>query len=92
MKPGPDHAIQVEKPQIVHFCDSFSLKNRSMGKKQGLVQIAIGSHGSENRNKTASHGSPLPIEFEPYKKIKIKNKKHRKGEKEEDDEKAGVAP
>ena len=45
-----------------------------MGKKQGPVQTAVGSHGSENRNKTASHGSLLPIESEPKKKkIIIKN-------------------
>ena len=44
-----------------------------MGKKQGPVQTAIGSHGSENRNKTASHGSLLSIEFEPKKKKIIKN-------------------
>ena len=57
------------------------------------MRIAVRSHGSKNRNKTASHGSLLPIEFEPYKKIKIKNKKHRKGEKEEDDDdEVGVAP
>ena len=61
-----------------------------MGKKQGPVQTAIGSHGSENRNKTASHGSLLSIEFEPKKKNN--NKKHRKGEKEEDDDEAGVVP
>ena len=61
-----------------------------MGKKQGPVQTAIGSHGSENRNKTASHGSLLSIEFEPKKKNN--NKKHRKGETEEGDDEAGVAP
>ena len=61
-----------------------------MGKKQGPVQTAVGSHGSENRNKTASHGSLLPIESEP--KNNNNNKKHRKGEKEEGDDEAGVAP
>ena len=62
-----------------------------MGKKQGPVQTAVGSHGSENRNKTASHGSLLPIESEPKKKNN-NNKKHRKGEKEEGDDEAGVGP
>ena len=65
LKPRPDRTVRPGKPQTTHFCDSFSLKNRSMGKKQGPVQTAIGSHGSENRNKTASHGSLLPIKSEP---------------------------
>ena len=36
-----------------------------MGKKQGPVRTAVGPHGSENRDQTASHGSLLPFEFEP---------------------------
>ena len=86
MKPGPDRIVRPEKPRTVHFCGSFSLKNRSMKKKQGPMQTAVGPHGSENRNQTASHGSLLPIESEP------KKKKNRKGEKEEDNDKVGVAP
>ena len=34
LKPGPDRTVQPEKPRTVHFCDSFSLKNRSMGKNR----------------------------------------------------------
>ena len=50
------------------------------------MKTAVGPHGSENRDRTGFHGSLLPNEFEPKKKI------HRKGEKEEDDDKEGVAP
>ena len=35
----------------------FKLKNRSMSKKQETVRTAVQSHGSENRDRTASHGS-----------------------------------
>ena len=48
LKPRPDHTVQLEKPRTAHFCGSFSLKNLSMGKKQGSVRITIGPHGSEN--------------------------------------------
>ena len=65
LKPGPDRTVRPGKPQTTHFCDSFSLKNRSMGKKQGPVWTAVGPHGSENRDQTASHGSLLPFESEP---------------------------
>jgi len=32
------------------------------------VRTAIGPHGFENRDQTASHGSLLPFESEPKKK------------------------
>ena len=54
LKPEPDHTVQPGKPRIGHFCGSFSLKNRSMGKKQGPVRTAVGPHGSENRDQIAS--------------------------------------
>ena len=57
-----------------------------MRKKQGSIRTAVGPHGSKNHDQTGSHGSLLPIEFEP------KKKKQRKGEKEEDDDEEGVAP
>ena len=41
-----------------------------MGKKQGLVRTAVGPHGSENHDQTASHNSLLPFEFEPLTKKK----------------------
>ena len=81
MKPGPDRIVRPEKPRTVHFCGSFSLKNRSMKKKQGPMQTAVGPHGSENRNQTASHGSLLPIESEPQKKKKKKNTEKEKRKK-----------
>ena len=65
LKPRTDRMVRPEKPQTVHFCGSFSLKNRSMGKKQGPVRTAIESHGFENRDQTASHGSLLPFKSEP---------------------------
>ena len=34
LKPGPDRTVPPEKPQTAHFCGSFSLKNRSMGKNR----------------------------------------------------------
>ena len=34
MKPRPDRTVRPEKPQTVHLCGSFSLKNRSMRKKR----------------------------------------------------------
>ena len=78
--------VLPEKPQTVHFCGSFSLKNHSMRKKQGLVRTEVGPHGSENHDQTASHDCLLPIESEP------KKKKSRKGEKDENNDEAGVAP
>ena len=39
-------------------------------KKKGPVRTAVGPHGSENRDQTASHGSLLPFQFEPKKKKK----------------------
>ena len=42
LKPGSDRTVQPEKPRTAHFFDSFSLKNHSMGKKQGPMQTAIG--------------------------------------------------
>ena len=41
-----------------------------MGKKQGPVRIAVGPHGSQNRDQTAFHGSLLPFESKPKKKKK----------------------
>ena len=41
--------VRSGKPRTAYFCDSFSLKNRSMGKKQGPVRTAVGPHGFENR-------------------------------------------
>ena len=77
-KPGPDRTVRPEKPRTVHFCGSFSIKNRSMSKKQGPVLTAVGPHGSENRDQTGSHGSLLPIEFEPKKKEKKNTEKEKK--------------
>ena len=34
LKPGPDRTVRPENPQTVHFYGSFSIKNRSMGKKR----------------------------------------------------------
>ena len=33
LKPGPDCTVRPEKPQTVHFCGSFNIKNHSKGKK-----------------------------------------------------------
>ena len=33
LKPEPDCMVRPGKPQTAHFCGSFRLKNRSMGKK-----------------------------------------------------------
>ena len=61
LKPRPDRTVRPGKPRAAHFCGSFSLKNRSMGKKQGPVRTAVRPHGSENHDQTASHGSLLPL-------------------------------
>ena len=50
LKPGQESIVRLGKPRTAHFCDSFSLKNRSMGKKQEPVRIVVGPHGSENRD------------------------------------------
>ena len=71
LKPGLDGMVRSGKPWTAHFCGSFSLKNRSMGKKQGPVRIAVGPHGSQNRDQTAFHGSLLPFESKPKKKKKV---------------------
>ena len=65
LKPEPDRMVRPGKPQTAHFCGSFRLKNRSMGKKQGPVRIAVRPHGFENRDRTASYSSLLPFESEP---------------------------
>ena len=65
LKPGPDRTIRSENPQTVHFYGSFSIKNRSMGKKQEPVRTVVEPSDSENRDQTASHGSLLPFESEP---------------------------
>ena len=51
LKPGPNHTIRSGKPQTAHFCSSFSLKNRSMGKKQGPMRTAVRPHSSKNRER-----------------------------------------
>ena len=38
------------KLRTVHFCDSFGLKNCSMGKKQGPMRTAVGPHSSKSRD------------------------------------------
>ena len=78
LKPGPDGMVRSGKPWTDHFCGSFSLKNRSMGKKQGPVWIAVGPHGSQNRDQIASHGSLLPFESEPKTKQNKKQKQKNK--------------
>ena len=65
LKPGPDRTVRPENPQTVHFYGSFSIKNRSIGKKQEPVRTAVGPLGSENRDQIASHGFLLPFESEP---------------------------
>ena len=65
LKPRLNRMVRLGKPRTAHFCGSFSLKYRSMGKKQGPVRTAVEPHSSENRDQTASHGSLLPFESEP---------------------------
>ena len=48
LKLESDHTVGSEKHRIVHFCESFSLKNGSVEKKQGHVRIAVGPYGFEN--------------------------------------------
>ena len=79
LKPGLDRTVWPGKPRTAHFCGSFSLKNYSMGKKQGPVWTTVEPHGFENCDQTASHGSLLPFESEPLKK----KKKHRKTKEKE---------
>ena len=38
------------------------------------MQTTVEPHGSENRDQTASHGSLLPFESEPFKKKEKKKK------------------
>ena len=78
MKPGPDRTARPENPQTVHFYGSFSIKNRSIGKKQEPVRTVVGPLGSENRDQTASHGSLLPLNLNLKKKKKEQQQQHRK--------------
>ena len=48
LKLGPDRMVRLGKPRTAHFCGSFSLKNCSMGKKQGPIQIVVEPHSSKN--------------------------------------------
>ena len=41
LKLESDHTVGSEKHRMVHFCESFSLKNGSVEKKQGHVRIAV---------------------------------------------------
>ena len=65
------------KTRTTYFCGSFSLKNRSMGKKQGSVRTAVKPHSSKNRDQTASHDSLLPFESELKKKKKTHTHTHK---------------
>ena len=69
LKPGPDCMVQPEKPRTTHFCSSFSLKNRSMGKKQGSVRTTVRPHGFKN-HEWFSQFSQVPLK---KKKIKALN-------------------
>ena len=70
LKPIPDRTVRPGKPQTIHFCGSFSLKNRFMGKKQRSVRTAVRPHGSENHDQTDSHGSCFPLNLNLKKKKK----------------------
>ena len=65
LKRRPNRIVRLEKSRTTHFCSSFSIKNRFIGKKQRPVRTAVGPHSSENRDQTAFHGSLLPFESEP---------------------------
>ena len=78
LKPEPDRTVRLEKPRTVNFCSSFSLKNRSMRKKQRPVQTAAKPHGSQNCDQTGFHSSLLPVEFEPKKKKNAEKEKRKK--------------
>ena len=38
LKPGPNRTVRSGKPRTAHLCGSFSFKNPSTGKKQGLCE------------------------------------------------------
>ena len=38
LKPGPDRTVRPKKPWTAQFCDFFSFKNCSMGKRQRAVR------------------------------------------------------
>ena len=70
LKPRLDRTVRPGKPQTIHFCGSFSLKDRFMGK--------TGIH--VNRGQTSWFWEPwsnqfsrflLPFESEPLKKKKM---------------------
>ena len=68
LKPRPDRTVRPGKPRAAHFCGSFSLKNRSMGKKQGPVRTVVGPYDSENRDWFLRFGwflfaSAFPVNF-----------------------------
>ena len=76
LKPGPDRTVRAKKPWTSHHHGSFMLKNRSMPKMQGTVWTAAQPHGSENRDRTASHGSLWIWTLKKKKNPKQKKKKH----------------
>ena len=83
LKPGPDRTVRPEKPWTSHHHGSFMLKNRSMPKMQGTVWTAVQPHSSENRDRTASHGSLWIWTLKKKKKNpKQKKKKHNSLSKE----------
>ena len=91
LKPRPDRTVRPGKPRAAHFCGSFSLKNRSMGKKQGPVRTAVRPHGSENHDQIASHGSLLPLNLNLKKHTHREKQKKKKHNYRESRKHAGLA-
>ena len=93
LKPGPDRTVPLEKPRTAHFCGSFSLKNRSMGKNRDPCKPRLDLTVLRTVIKplfTVPY-FPLNLNLKKNKKIKkIKNKKKKRKTKEKETQLLGV--
>ena len=64
--------VRPGKPQTAHFCGSFSLKNYSMGKKQGP---------KPRSNLTVLRTVTKPLLTVPYFPLNLNLKKKKKGQR-----------
>ena len=76
LKPGSNYTVQPEKLRTSQFCNFYSFKNCSMGKKQGPMRTMVGLYGSKNRDqflrfKRFLFVSAFPVNFGQYTDMKL---------------------
>ena len=81
LKPGPDRTVPPEKPRTAHFCGSFSLKNRSMGKNRDPCKPRLDLMILRTVIKPLFTVPYFPLNLNLKKKIKKNKKKIKKKNK-----------